>query len=299
LANKGPETNEPYEAGGRWYVRGENGETLAWNEATSAWVEVKAAPPPPPTGAVGAPGSTATIAAPARPKPGKTLLEKRIAELDKLLDRGVITSEEYGHRRAAIISDSRVDAASVKKRGGLMKWGMLGCLGIIAVTGLFFVLIIVAIVAAIGGTADQADDFGGDVRVALGPGNSGTIAPESNGSKRSKVTILEVVDGAPSTNQFQQPGEGKKYYAVRVEVENVGTKEVSSLDWKLRDSNDGEVDRTFVSGVGEELELFYNLTPGGKASGWVVFEIPAGATAKWIRADPNPFLADDLYFDAQ
>lgn len=230
---------------------------------------------------------------------GKTALEKRLAELDALRERGVITPEEYDARRAAIIADASTPAPAEKKRGGIMKWGLLGCLGIFAVIGLLFVGLIVLIAAALSGAGDDEEDLGGDVHVPLAQGSVGEIAPENNGSKRAKVTILEIVDGAQSSNEFLKPDPGMKYYALRVEVENVGTREVNSLDWKLRDSNDGEHDRAFVTGLTPSLEVVYNLTPGGKVNGWVVFEIPENTTPKWIRADPNLFLAHDLYFDAQ
>ncbi len=133
----------------------------------------------------------------------------------------------------------------------------------------------------------------------LAVGASGEIAPAGNDNKRSRVTILQIVDNAVSSNRFEQPQQGKKFWAVQVEHQNVGTAEVTSLDWKLRDSKDNELDRKFVSGVGEMLDVAYSLTPGGKRTGWVVFEIDADAQPRWLRADPNPFLRNDLYFDAQ
>jgi hypothetical protein len=63
-----------------------------------------------------------------------------------------------------------------------------------------------------------------------------------------------------------------------------------------------------LSGIGDETtvslnqNLFLkdlNLTPDGKAEGWVAFEIPADAGVKWVRADPNFLIENDLYFDAR
>lgn len=230
----------------------------------------------------------------------KSSLESRLAEVDKLKGRGVITEEEYEARRAAIVADTSVPAAKGSRAGGIFKWGLLGCLGIFAVVGVLVIIVIVAIAAAVGGGADKTDDGGGDVRVALGTGASGVIAPERTGSKKSKVTILQVVDNAQSTNQFIKPAAGNKWVGFEVVVENVGTQQVTSLDWTLRDSLDQEHDRAFlVTAGGQEIDIIYNdLTPGGKKQGWVYFEIDAGATVKWLRADPNPILAHDLYFDA-
>jgi hypothetical protein len=230
----------------------------------------------------------------------KSDLEKKLGELEALRQRSVITPEEYESRRAALLSDTSATTEKGGSRaGGIFKWGMLGCLGMFAAIGLLFVGVIFLIAAAVGSSADNEEDSGGDVHVALTNGASGVISPEGNGSKKTKVTILQIADGAASGNQFLQPAEGKKYWAIEVEVENVGDREVSSLDWKLRDTTDTETDRTFFSDIGQNLEPLYDLTPGGKQRGWVVFEIAADASPKWIRADPNPFLAHDLYFDAQ
>ena len=38
---------------------------------------------------------------------------------------------------------------------------------------------------------------------------------------------------------------------------------------------------------GEDIDVAFNLTPGGKLRGWVVFEIDIEAGPKWLRADPD------------
>lgn len=224
-------------------------------------------------------------------------LEKELRELEKSVKKGVLTEEEYQQRRAALIANGTPSKAGGGK-GGLLKFGMFGCLGMIGGFVLLIVLIGVVISAAISETVEELEE-GEDVRVALAPNVTAEIWPGNLSEKRSKVTILQIVDGAESTNEFSRPAEGKKYFALEVLVENVGTQEVGSLDWKMRDSNDIELSRTFVSSIGEDIGYYGDLTPGGKAQGWVIFEMDASATPKWIRADPNPFIANDLYFDAQ
>jgi hypothetical protein len=230
----------------------------------------------------------------------KSPLERQLEEIERLRKRGTLTDEEYEARRSAILSDTSAPAPATKARGtGIMKWGMLGCLGIFAGVGLLVVIIIVAIAAAIGGAGDDASDPGGDVRVALAVGSSGEIAARGNGSKRSKVTILQIADNPPASG-IMQPAAGKKFWGVEVEVENTGTQQVASLDWRLRDTTDVESNRTFFHDLGDDLDVAYHdLTPGGKVRGWVVFEIAADASPRWLRADPNPFLPYDLYFDAR
>jgi hypothetical protein len=245
----------------------------------------------------------------------KTYLEKRLAELTALHDKGVITDEEYASQREAVIANP-TDPARFTEKSGRFPFFRVGCLGIVA---LVVIVIVVSVAVNSGGSDDTASQPAaavanggsgaptaakvgtnkGDVHVPYRPNASGSIAAEGNSNKMSKVTILQAKDNIQSTNQFEHPGEGNKYWGVQVLVENVGTAEVSSLDWKLRDSGDLEHDNTSVVGAGQELEFFYNLTPGGKTTGWVFFEIPANASPKWLRADPNPFLKNDLYFDFQ
>ncbi len=224
----------------------------------------------------------------------KTSLEKQIDELEKLKARGVLNEDEYAARRSALVAAVGAEPEGTRG-GGIFKWGFLGCLGIFAVIGIFFIVVIVVIAAAIGSSADTADDGDADVHVSLAANASGVIAPEGNGSKKSKVTILSMADPAPAT--FTSPPAGKRVIGFDVEVENVGTQQVTSLDWKLRDSKNQEYGRSFFSGAGEPLDSYHDLTPGGKVRGWVFFEIDAEATVQWLRADPNPFLAHDLYFD--
>lgn len=237
----------------------------------------------------------------------KRSLEDQLKELDRLRERGVLTDAEHEARRAAVLSTPDVavkDSGSSAK--GFFKFGFFGCLGVFgAIVAL--VVVIALIAAASGGDDDdpgsQAGVVGtnrGDVHVPLAAGSAGEIAPDGNKERRTRVTILQVADNVESTNPFLQPAEGKKWWGIEVEVENVGTKEVTSLDWKLRDSEDFEHDRAIATGAaGEELEFFYNLTPGARQRGWVYFEIGADVTAKWVRADPNPFLKNDLYFDSE
>ena len=230
----------------------------------------------------------------------KSDLERQLEELEKLKAKGIVNEEEYQARRTAILSST---AAAAPKGGGagkgILKFGAFGCIGAFAAIGVVVIGLIVIIAAAVSSSADDEPDMGGDVHVPLAVGSSGTIAPEGNGSKKQKVTILQIVDDAQPDNGFGRPGPGKKYWAMEVEVENLGTKEVSSLDWKIRDTNDVETDRSYFVDIDPQLESYSDLTPGGKVRGWVVFEISADAQPKWVRADPNPFLAHDLYFDAQ
>lgn len=231
----------------------------------------------------------------------KSEIERQLDDLDDLHAKGRITDQEYGIRRSAIMASSPSVASGNSRRGGIFKWGLFGCLGILAVIGVVFIALIAILGAALESADDDAPDSGGDVRVALKVGAVGVIAPEGNGSKQSRVQILQIVDGVPSENQFIQPGPGRKWIGFEVVIENVGTKQVTSLDWTLRDSANLEHRREPWTGASDSaLDLAYvDLSPGGRKQGWIYFEVDQAASVQWLRADPNWLLADDLYFDAQ
>lgn len=236
----------------------------------------------------------------------KSDLEKRLERIDDLKARGKLTDNEYEAARQQAINNP--PTVTISDRPSFLK---IGCLAIVGIVVLL--VVIAAIGAAVNGSNDDAATAernvgssspavgtnSGDVHVALSVQSSGQIAPDGNGKKRSKVTILQLAPSVESSNQFVSPPDGKKWVGFEVLVENVGSQEVTSLDWKLRDSKDLEHNQAFVIGAGTALEVFYNLTPGGKSRGWLYFEIDSDASVKWLRADPNPFLKNDLYFDAQ
>lgn len=233
----------------------------------------------------------------------KSSLEKSLQEIEKLKAKGVISEEEYAERRAAIVSAA--PAAEQRGGSGIGRVFKFGCLGIV---GLFVVVAILGAVAAGSGGGDDDGDSAdatpgaagtnpGDVHVPLRAGSVGEIAPRRMGDRKLKITVLAIEDTVTPTSEFLTPPEGKRWWGMEVEVENVGTSEASTPSWKLRDANDGEIDRAFVVSAGESLDPLLNLTPGGKTRGWVYFEVPTGVAVKWVRADPNLFAENDLYFD--
>ncbi|WP_322796037.1 DUF4352 domain-containing protein [Tepidiforma sp.] len=239
----------------------------------------------------------------------KSPTEQLLQELESLRARGLVTDEEYAARRQAILS-GQVAPPPAKSGGGFFKKVGIGCGALIGI------VIVIAIIAAAagGGSGDDDSDTAassggtpgagtnrGDVHVTLAPGVSGEIAPDGSPERKSRVTIVQIQDPVVSTNPFSQPKAGMRWIGIEVIHENVGTKEVSSLDWKLRDTNDNEHEEDVIGPVVDlpDLDPIYSdLTPGGKKQGWIYFQVPEGAGIKWLRADPNTFLKNDLYFDA-
>ena len=232
----------------------------------------------------------------------KSVLAQQLEDLEKLRKKGTVTEEEYQQRRVALMTESTSLAGAVKSSSGAkgaFKIGMFGCLGIIGAVIAVIVLIVI-LVSASGGGGDDAPAGAGDVRVPFATNATGEVAPKGNPDKKIRVTILQTADDIKPTNQFSKPAAGKKFYGVEVVVEASGKEATSAFGWKLRDSKDNEYDTAFVTGgPGDALDPLFQLTPGGKKQGWLYFEIAADAGPKWLRADPNPFLPNDLYFDVK
>ena len=218
-------------------------------------------------------------------------LENRLKELDKLKSKGTITEDEYQTRRAAIMSDT---APPEQKRGGILRWGLIGCLGMFAAVGVVVVGIVVLIIVAVGSSSDLAGRD--DVRVSFAEGSSGTV--ETAGDVKNRVTIDSIIDPAISDNQFSQPADGFHYLTIAMTIENAGERETTGGTFTLRTTDGFEYDQTFVSGIGaSDLNFLQGLTSGGKTTAVVAFEVPDESRVEWLKFDPNPFAAGDLYFD--
>jgi len=171
-----------------------------------------------------------------------------------------------------------------------------GCLMPLVVVGALVVILVAIVFIAIG----SGDDPGGkDVRVPLAPGAMGTV---TSAGETHTVTVASITDNATSTNSFSQPAQGMRYWVAKVTVENADNDEIYAGDFMLRTSDNSEFRRKFAAGLdalGEDYTIVQNLTPGGRTSGIVVFEIPQAVSITFLRYEGNPFAPGDLYFDGQ
>lgn len=108
--------------------------------------------------------------------------------------------------------------------------------------------------------------------------------------ERIAVTLLDVRDPVQITPDTPfEPGEGNRYYALKLKVENVGT--VPTNESPLTAA------RLFVDGGAVEPEILSAIAPGfdgnptidprGELTGWVTFEIAQSALPERLKYTPR------------
>jgi hypothetical protein len=102
------------------------------------------------------------------------------------------------------------------------------------------------------------------------------------------VTVTKVVDPTTSTDGFSTPAAGSRYVAVQFQINNTGTAAYSdapSNGAKVADPAGQQFGSAFTSAVaaGPTLPAFVKLTPGGKALGYVVFDVPTSSKVSLVQ----------------
>jgi Domain of unknown function (DUF4352) len=98
------------------------------------------------------------------------------------------------------------------------------------------------------------------------------------------VTVIEVDPQWAVTNTFEQPKKGSHFVAVKVQYESIAQQNVSynQFDWKVVGPTGARFTPSFVP---REPQLRSGeLQPGKKVYGWIIFEIPDGATGLTLNA---------------
>jgi len=176
-------------------------------------------------------------------------------------------------------------ASAPKKRGRGCLYGVLGVLGLI---------VIIIVIAAIGGGGGGGKSS--SPKAAPGTTASTTAtAPKSSGATYKipgtaktgglQVTVYEVKDPQPPTNQFSTPTAGSHFVSFDVQITNPGSSQVafsSLIGFHLLDSLNRQYNENITSGVtpgapdGE-------IAGGQSIRGFVVFEVPDGTTGLKLR----------------
>jgi uncharacterized cupredoxin-like copper-binding protein len=124
---------------------------------------------------------------------------------------------------------------------------------------------------------------------------AGDIVKKGNFEAAASTVIGDV----KSSNQFEKPGDGKKYFAVQFQLKNTGkeSEQISTLlQFKLKDSGNAQYDVALVSQP-EPKFPDGELTAGETAQGFVTFEIPTGATGLKFIFDSSVFGSGRITWD--
>lgn len=111
--------------------------------------------------------------------------------------------------------------------------------------------------------------------------------------ENQEMTVVSVERNWSS--EYSKPKDGKEYIIVTVKLENKSDDKLSytSGDWDLEDGDGAISNPAFV--LGNDNDISYGeLAAGGKKSGTIVYEIPAGDTNLKIHYKPSLFSSRDV-----
>ncbi len=115
-------------------------------------------------------------------------------------------------------------------------------------------------------------------------------------SEKMRVTVLAVRDNPRSSNQFITPDAGKRYFAIKVRMTNVGNvlySDSPSNGASVIDTRNQEWDASFMDAVEPALGS-PKIRRGSTRDGWLTFEVPKTAKLKEFQLSLNSGFSDDV-----
>ncbi|MFE2025478.1 DUF4352 domain-containing protein [Streptomyces hygroscopicus] len=110
------------------------------------------------------------------------------------------------------------------------------------------------------------------------------------------VTVVKIADPAKSSDEFTTPGSGKRFVGVQFKLVNTGTAAYSDSPAngaKITDVDGQQFESTFADiTAGPSMSSAVRLKPGGKALGWIVFEVPKASKTDTIQFAMNSGMAN-------
>ncbi|MFE2317043.1 DUF4352 domain-containing protein [Streptomyces sp. NPDC059441] len=107
-----------------------------------------------------------------------------------------------------------------------------------------------------------------------------------DGSKLD-VTVVKVVDPAKGADEFTTAESGKRFVGVQFRLVNTGTiayNDSPSNGAQLADKDGQHFESTFGDiSAGPSMASEVKLKPGGKALGWIVFEVPKASKVSVVQ----------------
>lgn len=111
------------------------------------------------------------------------------------------------------------------------------------------------------------------------------------------VTVKKWVDPAQSSQEFVEPQAGNRYVAAQVELRNTGTAaydDSPSNGATVADADGQQFNATMTMGItaGPEFPGSVKIAPGGKALGFIVFEVPKASKISLMHFGLNSGFAE-------
>ncbi|WP_411104497.1 DUF4352 domain-containing protein [Streptomyces sp. cmx-4-9] len=111
------------------------------------------------------------------------------------------------------------------------------------------------------------------------------------------VTVKKWADPALPKNEFGKPQDGNRYVAAQLELVNSGTApydDSPSNGAKVADEQGQQFTSTITMGItaGPELPGGVKIAPGGKALGYIVFEVPKDSKITLLHFGLNSGFAE-------
>lgn len=165
----------------------------------------------------------------------------------------------------------------------------------------FWVILILVIAMAGGAGSQQAKKVGEnnsspETSSEKGENTSSSSSSEKNNTSEEKtefkvgdiiafdgkeLTVEKVERNYDTGKTFVTPKDGKEFVKVNVKIENKSDNELSynALDFSIEDS-EGSIETHNIMANADDAIVAGNLAKGGKKTGSVIFEVPAGSNLK-------------------
>lgn len=159
----------------------------------------------------------------------------------------------------------------------------------------FWVIVVFVVVAVGGGAAsNQNGEKVGEVETAESAQGTSSNNEHAVGDiiaiDNKEVVVTKVERNYSTGSSYAVPKAGREFVRVTLEIKNNSNDTVSyySIDWKMEDSEGALDTSSFTGSLNDDNTLSSGeLTSGGKKTGTLVFEVPAGDTNLKLHYQPS------------
>lgn len=127
-------------------------------------------------------------------------------------------------------------------------------------------------------------------------GDTVTLHGTDDGAKLD-VTLVKWVDPAKSSDEYTSPEKGNRWVAVQLRITNTGSAVYSDSPengMQVADTDGQQFQPTYADiTAGPAMSSSVKLTPGSKALGWTVFEVPKGSKIETLQFAMDSGFADE------